>query len=410
MLPLTRKHFLFLHQYLCLVPTERISIDAFLKAAATTLLLDVRSPGEYKHAHIPGALSLPLFTDEERAVVGTAYKQQSREQAIKIGLDFFGPKMRPMVEEVESLVQRREYGVHSSEFSVGSQENKVHSSKLPAPNTELKTQASVLLYCWRGGMRSTAVAWLLSLYGFHVFVLQGGYKRFRTWVFEKVAEPYSLKVIGGYTGSGKTELLHELERQGEAVIDLEALASHKGSAFGNIGLPQQPSQEMFENKLALALVETAQTDRSQLAETTTNFFKTPCPVWIEDESQRIGTVNIPNAFWQTMRNTPLYFLDIPFEQRLQHLTSEYGCLNTLQMIEAIQRIAKRLGPLETKNASRFLEEGHTEESFRILLQYYDKQYRKALHNRQNLTNLLYTIPCEMVGTGNARLLSKPMIA
>jgi tRNA 2-selenouridine synthase len=220
-------------------------------------------------------------------------------------------------------------------------------------------------------------------------------------VFEKVAAPYDLRLIGGYTGSGKTELLHELEQQGETIIDLEALASHKGSAFGNIGLPKQPSQEQFENKLALELDA-----KAQPAET--NFFKTPSTIWIEDESQRIGTINIPNPFWQSMRNAPVYFLDIPFEERLQHLAAEYGCLNKAQMIEAIGRIAKRLGPLETKNAIRFLEEGQVAESFRILLQYYDKQYRKALHNRQNLTNLLHEISCERVCTSNARLLSKPI--
>ena len=356
------------------MPIERVPIDAFLNTATNALLLDVRSPGEYNHAHIPGAISLPLFTDEERAVVGTAYKQQSREQAIKIGLDFFGPRMRPMVEAVESLLE-----------------------KYPNHN--------ICMYCWRGGMRSGAVAWLLSLYGFRVFLLQGGYKQFRRWVFEKVASPYSLKLLSGYTGSGKTELLHELEQRGETVIDLEALASHKGSAFGNIGLPQQPSQEQFENKLAMALHS-----KTNRGEPETNFLKTPCTIWVEDESQRIGTINIPNTFWQTMRNAPVYFLDIPFEERLQHLVNEYGCLDKPKMIDAIQRIAKRLGPLETKHAISHLEEANIAESFRILLHYYDKQYRKALHNRQNLPNLLHEISCDTVCTSNAQLLSKPMIA
>jgi len=372
-----------------LVPTERISIDDFLKTTSGALLLDVRSPGEYNHAHLPGAYSLPLFTDEERAVVGTAYKQQSREQAIKIGLDFFGPKMRRMVEEVEEL----------------------YNSRFPKDDLLKNDEAVdgkakiVCLYCWRGGMRSAAVAWLLSLYGFHVYLLQGGYKRFRQWVFEKVAEPYNFKLIGGYTGSGKTELLHELERQGETIIDLEALASHKGSAFGNIGLPKQPSQEQFENNLAMELFS-----KAQRAETTTNFFKSPCAIWMEDESQRIGSINIPATFWETMRLAPIYFLDIPFEERLQHLVFEYGSLDKPQMIEAIQRIAKRLGPMETKNAISFLEEEKTEESFRILLHYYDKQYRKALHNRQNLPNLLHEIFCERVCASNAQLLSKSIMA
>lgn len=386
------------------MPTERVPIDAFLKTAATALLLDVRSPGEYDHAHMPGAVSLPLFTNEERAIVGTAYKQQSREQAIKIGLDLFGPKMRRMVEEVE--------GIYDLRFK---------NYDLDRPKETVKHNAKIVcLYCWRGGMRSAAVAWLLSLYGFQVCLLQGGYKSFRTWVFEKVAASYNFNVIGGYTGSGKTGLLYELEQRGEKIIDLEKLASHKGSAFGNIGLPAQPSQEMFENKLALALhskthVQNMEEENTPVNPTNpqicgSNFFKTPYPIWIEDESQRIGTINLPNAFWQTMRNAPIYFLDIPFEPRLQHLVTEYGTLDTTQMIDAIRRIAKRLGPMETKNAIRFLEEANTAESFRILLQYYDKQYRKALHNRQNLTTLLHQIRCETVCAGNAQLLSKPISA
>lgn len=371
------------------MPAERLPIDAFLQTAATALLLDVRSPGEYHHAHIPGAVSFPLFTDSERAVVGTAYKQESREQAIKIGLDYFGPKMRKMVEEVEGI-----YELQLGNYDL-------------LKDTEIKNQKSkiVALYCWRGGMRSAAVAWLLNLYGFKVFVLQGGYKRFRQWAFEKLALPYDLKLIGGYTGSGKTGLLHELERRGENVIDLEKLASHKGSAFGAIGLPQQPSQEMFENKLAVALFS-----KVNASENDSNFFKTSCSIWVEDESQRIGAINIPKTFWESMRNAPVYFLDIPFEQRLKHLIFEYGDLNKLHMIEAIQRIAKRLGPMETKTAVRFLDDGNTGESFRILLQYYDKQYRKALHNRQNLINLLHQIFCETVCTGNAQFLLKPMTA
>jgi tRNA 2-selenouridine synthase len=393
MLPGSGGIFRFCTNTFAVVPVERIPIDAFLNTARGALLLDVRSPGEYHHAHMPGAYSLPLFTNEERAIVGTAYKQQSREQAIKIGLDFFGPKMRRMVEEVEGLydLQNQNYGL-PEEAQIQNSNSKI-----------------VCIYCWRGGMRSGAVAWLLGLYGFSVYVLQGGYKRFRQWVLEKVEQPYDLKLIGGYTGSGKTGLLHELEHQGETVIDLEALAAHKGSAFGNIGLPKQPSQEQFENKLAFELYQktsprTEATSANQ--HTPTDFFKTPCPVWIEDESQRIGTINIPAPFWNTMRNAPVYFLNIPFEERLQHLVSEYGDLNKAQMIEAIGRISKRLGPLETKQAIQFLEAGNVAESFRILLHYYDKQYRKALHNRQNLPNLLHEISCAHVCTGNAQLLSK----
>ncbi|HNU15993.1 MAG TPA: rhodanese-like domain-containing protein, partial [Chitinophagaceae bacterium] len=128
---------------------EKINIEQFLELAKDYPVLDVRSPGEYNHAHIPGACSLPLFSDEERKVVGTTYKQQSREAAIKIGLDYFGPKMRKMVEEVESIIKSRE------------------------PGTMTKDSRLVLVHCWRGGMRSGAVSWLLDMYGFKVFTLTG---------------------------------------------------------------------------------------------------------------------------------------------------------------------------------------------------------------------------------------------
>ena len=204
---------------------EKIHIEQFLELAKEYPVLDVRSPGEYRHAHIPGAYSLPLFSDEERKVVGTTYKQQSREASIKIGLDYFGPKMRKMVEEVELLIRSRESG------------QMVNDSRL------------VLVHCWRGGMRSGAVSWLLDLYGFKVYTLIGGYKKYRNYVLDTFRLPLQFNILGGYTGSGKTELLKTLKEKGESVIDLEDIAKHKGSAFGNIDMPEQPTQEMFENIL-----------------------------------------------------------------------------------------------------------------------------------------------------------------
>ncbi|MBB1283378.1 tRNA 2-selenouridine(34) synthase MnmH [Flavisolibacter sp. BT320] len=368
---------------------RRVSINEFLAAGRNALLIDVRSPSEYNHAHLPGAVNLPLFSDAERAVVGTQYKQVSRQAAIKIGLDYFGPKMRQMVEEVEKLIDNKQSATGNND-----------DGQLPIADC-------IFLYCWRGGMRSGAVAWLLNLYGFDVTVLAGGYKAFRHWVLQTNGYPFPLKLIGGYTGSGKTALLKELARKGEPIIDLEALAKHKGSAFGSIGMPLQPSQEMFENRLALTLADRYAEIKAEKGNKGMNM--PPQAIWIEDESQRIGHVNIPQSFWQKMRRSPVYFLDIPFEERLQNIVADYGDLDKDRMIAAIQRIAKRLGPLETKNAVRFLEEGNIKESFRILLQYYDKQYRKGLHNRQNLDQLLITISCENVSVTNAALLSQAQL-
>ena len=357
------------------------------------VVIDVRSQAEYAHAHIPGAHSLPLFSDEERKIVGTAYKQQNREAAIKIGLDFFGPKMRKMVEEVEELIGNRQ-------LSIGNAGRATRANELPIANC-------LLVYCWRGGMRSAGVAWLLDLYGFKVLSLIGGYKTFRNYVLETFRLPFQFKILGGYTGSGKTEMLKALQDQGEVAIDLEEIARHKGSAFGKMGC-EQPSQEMFENFLAQELREKWAIGNKQLAN---------CPelsqltidhsrIWLEDESQRIGDINIPHELWKTIRQSPVYFFDIPFEKRLHRIVEEYGNMDREKLIDCIIRIQKRLGNLETKNAISYLHENNTVECFRILLKYYDKWYLKSLHNRNNLNSLLVSISCENVGLGNTRALRK----
>lgn len=339
---------------------ERIHIEQFLQLAAQYPVLDVRSPGEYHHAHIPGAVSMPLFTDEERKEVGTTYKQRSREEAIKIGLDYFGPKMRNMVEQAEQLAN----GSHGH---------------------------PILVYCWRGGMRSGAVSWLLDLYGFKVYTLIGGYKKFRNYVLDTFRLPFSFNMLGGYTGSGKTELLKALEAKGETVIDLEDIAKHKGSAFGNIGMPEQPTQEMFENQLAQALRKAADPGPDESFP----------GIWLEDESQRIGHVNIPHELWATMRQSPVFFLDIPFEERLRQIVREYGSLDRQRMIDAIGRISRKLGDLSAKTAILLLNEGKTDESFAILLKYYDKFYFRSLHNREGVEALLQVVDCKSVTVENA---------
>lgn len=330
---------------------SKIGIPDFLNLRAKHLVFDVRSPGEYSHAHIPGAYSLPLFTDEERKVVGTAYKQQSREQAIKIGLDYFGAKMRKMVEEVEVLLKGR-------------------------------NDKTVLVHCWRGGMRSAGVAWLLDLYGFKVYTLVGGYKAYRRWVRERFEQPYPFNIIGGYTGSGKTPVLHELKNIGQHIIDLEAIAKHRGSAFGAIEGEPCPTQEMFENLLA--------------EELNIHLVSGDSVIWLEDESQRIGTINIPHPLWVTMRQAAVCFIEVPFEERLKHITKEYGVQPKDKLAAAVQRIQKRLGPLETKMTLQYLEEGNITEAFRILLKYYDKQYNKALEKRDNPGIDIQHISCEAV--------------
>jgi tRNA 2-selenouridine synthase len=362
---------------------EKINIKNFLELADQYPVIDVRSPGEYNHAQIPGAYSLPLFNDEERKIVGTTYKQQSREAAIKSGLDFFGVKTKKMVEDVEAIISNRQQAINKDQMPIAH---------------------CVLIHCWRGGMRSAAVAWLLDMYGFKIFTLAGGYKAFRKWVLKQFDEEYSLKILGGYTGSGKTLILQELKRKGYSVIDLENLANHKGSAFGAIGEKPQPTQEMFENLLALKLNK-AGSKKNEVREAneinlTSYSLPHTSPIWLEDESQRIGKLIIPNSFWKKMRTGPVYFLDIPFEERLNYLVATYGNFDKEKLAEAIERIQKRLGGLETKNAISFLSENNIRECFSILLKYYDKLYLKGLHNRKNYESLLNIILCSSVNTNS----------
>lgn len=342
------------------MPVQKITIQQFLELSETHPVLDVRSPGEFLQAHIPGAYSLPLFTDEERKVVGTTYKQQSREKAIKTGLDYFGVKMRKMVEDVENILS-----------TYTKEDNSTNASKPPSGGR------GVLVHCWRGGMRSAGVAWLLDLYGYKVYTLAGGYKAYRKWVIEQFEKQYALSVLGGYTGSGKTLVLYELQKRGHAVINLEAIAHHKGSAFGGLGETPQPRQEMFENLLAKELSSLAEKNK----------------IWLEDESQRIGNLNIPPPLWKQMRSNPVYFMEMPFEERLNYITKDYGIFEKEKLVTAIMRIQKRLGGLETKTAINFLLENNYKECFRILLFYYDKQYKKSLQNRDDLQQKLNLIQC-----------------
>lgn len=375
---------------------EKINIEKFLELSMQYPVIDVRSPGEFNHAQFPGAYSLPLFNDEERKIVGTSYKQQSREAAIKIGLDFFGVKMKVMVEEVEKIV--------------GSWQLTFDRKKILNPNSGQQTTDNlILIHCWRGGMRSAAVAWLLEMYGFKVYTLSGGYKAFRNWVLKQFNKDYNLKILGGYTGSGKTIILHELKQKKFSVVDLEGIANHKGSAFGAIGENPQPTQEMFENLLAVKLNEVRSKEKEvkENDENPTTYFKSlTSAIWIEDESQRIGKVILPNVFWETMRCSPVYFLEIPFEERLNYLVTTYGSFEKEKLKDAIERIQKRLGGLETKNALSFLSENSIRECFSILLKYYDKLYHKGLYNRKNFESLLNIIPCPNVNSaGNVNKLS-----
>jgi tRNA 2-selenouridine synthase len=205
----------------------------------------------------------------------------------------------------------------------------------------------------------------LELFGHDVAKLDGGYKSFRRWVLEQLEKNYPFVVIGGRTGAAKTESLHALQRLGEPVVDLEGLANHKGSSFGGIGINGSTTQEQFENDIAIQLHRLNQ----------------PSRIWLEDESQRIGTANLPRRMWEQMRGTTVYYLDVPFEQRLQHLVDTYGKQPVNDLVEATVRIRKKLGGLQMQTVIEHLDKKNIADAFRILLQYYDKAYDEATAKR-----------------------------
>ncbi|OGX83677.1 tRNA 2-selenouridine(34) synthase MnmH [Hymenobacter lapidarius] len=298
-------------------------------------LLDVRAPIEFAQGHVPGALNMPLFTDEERALIGTTYKQVSQDRAVHLGLEFFGPKMSAMVKQAQRLAQGKE----------------------------------VRLHCWRGGMRSGAVMWLLELGGFKVHLLDKGYKDFRRDVLASFAAPREWRVLGGLTGSGKTDVLHALAAAPHAqpVLDLEGLANHKGSAFGAIGQPAQPTQEQFENNLAAAIAA----------------LPPNVPVWVEDESRQIGRLTIPPALFAQLRSAPRWVLEVPRTARVSKLAAEYGAEDPTELAASIERIQKRLGGLATQQALDAVEAGDFSLMVELVLDYYDKTYTYGLAQRPN---------------------------
>jgi len=303
--------------------TDILSLKDFLQHPG--VIFDVRSPAEYSHAHIPSALSLPLFSNEERALVGTAYKQQSKQDAISLGLKLVGPKLADFVEKARN-----------------------------ASNAQ-----PVKLYCWRGGMRSGAMTWLLNFAGIKTSVLEGGYKTFRRFALNTFARPYKFIVVSGMTGCGKTAILHALKSLGEQIIDIESLANHRGSAYGSIGmLNQQPTSEHFENQIALKLNELDLTR----------------PVWVEDESRLIGTCHIPEALFLQLRAAPSILIRTPLEERLKRLTADYCHAPIEQLEAATMRISKHLGSQRTKELMTALKDGRLTEAVAMTLQYYDAAY------------------------------------
>jgi tRNA 2-selenouridine synthase len=301
-----------------------LTLDNFWTLREQLPLVDARSEGEFAQSHIPGAINIPILNNAERIQVGTLYKQAGPEKATLKGFELVGPRFH--------LIQRE--------------------ALRNFPNKK------VMLYCWRGGMRSQILSWLLTQVGFEVYRLAGGYKTYRTFTFNEVRKPYPLLVLGGKTGAAKTVLLQKLKERGEQVVDLEGLANHKGSSFGAIGLPGQPTVEQFENLLAEQLRKIPP-DRA---------------IWVENESRRIGRIILPDPFFLQMTQSPRIEIEKTDTERIAHIAREYAGLDQVELTDAVLRLQKRLGGDRTNQAVEAIQANQPEIWIPILLQYYDKTY------------------------------------
>ncbi|MDH3453660.1 MAG: tRNA 2-selenouridine(34) synthase MnmH [Desulfuromonadales bacterium] len=320
------------------------------------LLVDARSPGEFAEATIPGAINVPVLDDAERAEVGTLYKQVGKRQARQRGVELVAPKIPAMIAQVAKR--------------------------------QAETSQPVVVFCWRGGMRSLALTQFLELAGIPARQLSGGHKGFRRHVldFFEHGRWAKLLVFRGLTGVGKTHYLHRLAEQGYPVVDLEGLANHRGSAFGNLGLPSQPSQQTFE---ALLWDELR---------------KIPCDGYIltEGESRHIGRVALPTRFYQALQVETSIWIHASLQARVRNILADYPAVDRLkeEFTLPIRALKDKLGKETMYRYLELLDAGNWAELVsELMVNYYDPLYRHTLPERR------VEVDAEPEGTVIERILS-----
>lgn len=297
-------------------------------------IIDVRSPAEFAEDHVTGAISLPVLDNEERARVGTIYKQQSPFLGRKIGAALV---FKNAARHIEGPLAQHEGGWRP------------------------------LVYCWRGGQRSGSFAWMLSQIGWRSEVLDGGYKTFRRLVTSMLYDTpleYRLIMLGGYTGTAKTDLLARLAARGVQILDLEKLAGHRGSLLGETK-EGQPSQKMFETRLAMAL---SQLDPAR-------------PVVVEAESSKIGRILLPPSLWAAMCSAPWIDISAPIEARARYLVRAYDDIlsDTDRLTEKLNVVRRHRGHAIVDGWMALIAEGDKVGLTRALMQeHYDPSYNTSM--------------------------------
>ena len=323
------------------IPSRTLTTSGFLNEADKGgIVIDVRAPIEYAEDHIPGAISWPLFSDAERSVIGTLYKQKGKEKAIEKGFEIIGPKMAEMARYGRKLFESQ-------------------TTKYP-----------LLIHCWRGGMRSQSVAWLLRTASIPAIVLDGGYKAYKSHARSMYDKPLNLAILGGLTGSAKTDVIGELGKiKGERIVDLEGMAKHFGSAFGNLDGHEQPSSKQFSNLLFSRLREIDA------------WGENPRPIWVENESRTIGKVNLPEPFYTQMIKSTCFEMERTEDDRVNHLVQMYGDIDSSLLAGAFKRITPKIGLQNASQAQNALDQGDLATAAKIALVYYDKTYSHGLKKR-----------------------------
>ena len=315
-----------------------LSLTDFLLLRHHHPVVDVRSEVEFEAGHMRGAINVPLLNNEERVIVGTAYKQKGQEQAIREGFRLVGPRLADILGETIKISAGRE----------------------------------ILVHCWRGGMRSSNFCQFAGMARVKTQSLNGGYKAYRHEALESYKKSLKITLITGCTGSGKSEVLRALANQGEQILDLENLAHHKGSAFGGLLMPPQPTTEQFQNELFEEILELDLSRR----------------VWVEDESLAIGKIFLPNDLLFQMRRSPLVQMEVPKEIRIQRLVNEYGSADRDEFLQSMGKVVKKLGGQNYNDAKEKLLQGDMRATIEILLTYYDKAYLESIGKKKERIQLL----------------------
>ncbi len=310
----------------------------------TNQIVDVRSPSEFCQGHWPGAINIPLFSDAERDAIGKIYKKESRLKAIFHGLKVTLPRTAKILKRIKKKATKREGGI-----------------------------TSLRIYCWRGGMRSSSFAWLARTIGVKTYLLKGGYKSYRTWVLNQFDADLPIRLVGGKTGTGKTDLLNYINEENIHVIDLEGIANHRGSSFGSLGMEKQPSTQQFENLIAESLDDF--------------YKKNAIEIWLEAESSNLGKCRLPNSLYKKMNKAPILEIIKSKKERVKNLVSIYSQNPQNELINAVKRISKRLGPQRTKEAIDAIDKKEWHIACEAMLDYYDRCYEYELKKSKSINSI-----------------------